>query len=62
MIGISDYDRENLASILAGEGDWFTAMLLRVIAKADYENREKLRRVFPHEVAAVQLWQERGGP
>lgn len=53
---LSEYDREEIESILAGEGDWFTAQLLRLIAKADYENRAKLAVVFPEEVREVELY------
>lgn len=53
---ISAYDREHLRDLLLGHGDWFTAQLLRLIAKADRENREKLRLGFPEEVAAYEEW------
>lgn len=51
---ISPYDRANISSILAGEGDWFTAKLLRLIAKADSSNKERLRLGFPEEVEAFE--------
>jgi hypothetical protein len=54
---ISDYDRANIGNIIAGGGDWFTAQLLRLIAKADKQNREKLRLSFPDEVAAFEAWE-----
>jgi hypothetical protein len=50
------YDRENIGNLVAGEGDWFTAKLLRLIAKADASNRERLRLGFPDEVAAYDAW------
>lgn len=53
-MALSEFDRENLKGILAGEGDWFTAQLLRLIAKSDSINRERLRAVFPEEVRAWQ--------
>ncbi len=51
-----DFDKKNLQLILEGHGDWFTAMLLRLIAKADGINREKLRAGFPGEVKAYESW------
>ena len=55
---ISDYDRAHIGSILAGEGDWFTAQLLRLIAKADSTNRMKLSVAFPEEVKAYEEWRD----
>lgn len=55
---ISDFDKDNVANILAGEGDWFTAQLLRLIAKADLKNRELLRKGFPEEVAVFEAYLE----
>ena len=46
-------DTVALPQILAGHGSWFGARLLRLIAKADSVNRDKLRKVYPAEVAAV---------
>ena len=42
-----------------GSGDWFTVKLLALIAKADLQNRERIRRGFPQEVEAYERW-ERG--
>ena len=56
MSGISPYDREHMADIVAGHGDWFTAKLLRLIAKADSHNRSKLRLAYPEEVRAYEEW------
>jgi len=36
--------------------DWFTAQLFRLIAKADVQNRERLRKGFPEEVAVYEEW------
>lgn len=41
---------------MSGKGDWFTSHLLRLIAKADLVNREKIREGFPEEVAAYERW------
>jgi len=38
-------------------GDNFTVLLLRLIAKADGSNRMKLRMGFPVQVKAVELYQ-----
>lgn len=54
---VSDWDRASIDEILAGKGDWFTAKLLRLIRDADFENRKKLRQVFPEEVELVEAWQ-----
>jgi len=53
MSEMSDYDRENIINILAGDGDWYAAHLIRLIAKADRNNLGKLARVYPEEVKAV---------
>lgn len=57
---ISDFDKANMADILAGNGDWFTAELLRLIAKADFENKAKIRLGFPEVVQAYDAWMESG--
>ena len=54
---LTDYDNDNIGPIIRGRGDWFTAHLLRLIARADTPNKEKLAQVFPKEVAAVQTFQ-----
>tara|TARA_R110002096_G_scaffold321904_2_gene516012 strand:+ start:298 stop:588 length:291 start_codon:yes stop_codon:yes gene_type:complete len=48
-----EYDRQNVASILKGHGDWFGAALLRTIAQGDNYQRALLFMSFPHEVQAV---------
>ena len=39
-----------------GTGDWFTIKLLALIAKADPQNRERIRLGFPQEVEAYERW------
>jgi len=39
-----------------GGGDWFTIRLLQLIAKADTQNRENIRKGFPTEVQAYEEW------
>ena len=51
---MSNYDLQNIDSILAGEGSWFNAHLLRLIAKADNGNTELLRKSFPYQVNCVE--------
>lgn len=38
--------------------DNFTVLLLRLIAKSDSENREKLRKGYPVEVRAVEIYKQ----
>ena len=49
----------DLKEAFRGDGDWFTAQLLRLIAKSDSTNRWKLARGFPVEVEAVEIYQNR---
>jgi hypothetical protein len=53
---ISEYDETHMDDIMAGHGDWFTAQLLRLCAKADELNLAKLRLGFPDVVLAFQRW------
>lgn len=55
---ISPYDRAHMEDIIAGGGDWFTAELLRLCAKADSANLEKIRLAFPDEVQAYLDWRK----
>jgi lactam utilization protein B len=54
---MTDFDRQHVAEILAGEGTWFTAHLFRLISKADKDNRKRIALGFPAEVAAVNNYQ-----
>jgi hypothetical protein len=53
---LSDFDKEHMADIVAGYGDWFSAELIRLINKADRGNKELLRQVFPDHVEAYERW------
>jgi len=53
MSEMSDYDKANIREILAGDGDWYAAHLIRLIAKADRNNLGLLASVYPKEVRAV---------
>jgi len=56
---ISPYDRSHIGEILAGQGDWFTAKLLRLCMKADSSNLERIRLGFPEVVEAFEEWRWR---
>lgn len=58
---ISEYDRHHVPEILLGNQDWFGAMLIRLIAKAQGENFEKLRQAFPGYVEAFLEWDKKTG-
>jgi hypothetical protein len=53
---ISDYDKQHIVEILGGEGNWFGAHLIRLIAKADLHNRHLLGEVYPEHVEAYLKW------
>lgn len=53
---MTDFDRTRVAEIIAGEGDWYNAHLLRLISKADRLNRSLLRTIYPEQVAAYEAW------
>ena len=50
-----------IEAAMSGRGDWFTSHLLRLIAKADEENRQKIRLGFPEHVDAWERWQASTG-
>lgn len=52
----SEFDKAHVSQILLGRGDWFGADLLRLIAHADAENRERLRMSFPAHVELYETW------
>lgn len=54
---LSRHDIDHIQEILHGHGDWFSAHLVRLIAKADPLNRERLRVAFPAEVAEFEKWE-----
>jgi hypothetical protein len=58
---ISDLDRNHIYEILTGHGDWFGAMLIRLIGHADGENREKLRQAYPDYMEAYLDWDRKTG-
>lgn len=56
---ISEFDRENVGAIISGEGDWFSAHLLRLIHASDVENQARLGALYPHHLAAYMAWDAR---
>ncbi len=50
-----------IEAAMSGRGTWFTSHLLRLIAKADAQNRESIRLGFPEHVAAWDRWQASTG-
>lgn len=59
--GLSDYDKEHIEDLIFGEGDWFSAKLIRLCVKADGMNLERLRKGFPDHVEAYEAWKKGKG-
>jgi len=60
---LTDFDKNNIDRIMSGEGtSWYTAQLLRLMAKADTENLTKLAYVYPEEFIAFCNWKWNGVP
>jgi len=57
-MGPSEYDKANINAIMDGEGDWFSARLLRLFPKADLGNLERFRMGFPAHVALYEKWRD----
>jgi hypothetical protein len=57
-MGLSSWDIDHLQDIFDGNGEWFTAQLMRLIAKADGVNLEKLRMAYPDEVRVYEEWHQ----
>jgi len=55
-MALSDFDREHIEDILGGNDDWFSAQLIRLIAKADPVNLALIRLGFPDHVEAWESW------
>jgi hypothetical protein len=53
----SDYDKSHIREILNGEGDWFSAHLLRfldtVLFRSDTENLYKLWKMYPEHCTLI---------
>ena len=56
-MALSDYDKAHVGDILAGQGDWFSARLLRalndLLPYADEMNEYKLRSTWPEECGVL---------
>ena len=54
---LSEFDKNNIGSILDGSGDWFSAHVIRfldsVLFKADANNLRELWRMYPEHCAAI---------
>ena len=50
--------RWELEQAFDNNGDWFTCHVFRLIAKADTQNRERLRIIFPDEVEVYEAFLE----
>lgn len=61
-MGITEFDISNMDSIMSGEHSWFTAQLLRLMAKADLDNLSRLASVFPEEFVEFCMWKWQGVP
>lgn len=53
---VSAIDRGQMDQIMRGEGSSFSRQLIRLIPKADAENRERLRLAFPDHVRVYEEW------
>ena len=57
-MGMTNYDRAHFQEIIDGEGTWFTAHVIRFIAKvwgkADSQNKAILRMAFPDVVEVYE--------
>ena len=54
-IQINENDRTHVGQVLRS-GTWWSADLLRLIAKSDPRRRAALRRAFPSFVQAYEKW------
>lgn len=59
----NSYDFEHIPQILNDPAryDWFSAQLLRLMAKADEGNFRRLAEAFPEHAAAFQDWYHQQG-
>ncbi|HLF79618.1 MAG TPA: hypothetical protein VJB57_19225 [Dehalococcoidia bacterium] len=54
--GLSEYDLMNFGSLVAGNGTWFHADLVRLCQHADTENLARISRGFPGTALAYITW------
>ncbi len=55
---LTEFDKRHIEDIIGGYGDWFSAELLRLIAKADMQNRLRLAQAYPDHVQAFLEWRD----
>jgi hypothetical protein len=55
---ISQWDKDHFGDIIAGQGDWFTAHLIRLFHKADRTNFAKLLEAYPEVGLSYIKWQK----
>lgn len=56
-IPLSQWDRDNVGELLSDRSTHFGAHLMRLIAKADFQQRATLALVYPEHVEAFERWQ-----
>lgn len=54
---ISEHEKNNIGQILISDEQWFGALLIRLIAKADFDNKVELYTIYPSYVNAVHKYQ-----
>lgn len=58
---LSPFDLDHFEQLLIPSwGTWYAAHLIRLLAKADVDNRNLLRLAYPEEVAAFERWYATG--
>lgn len=58
----SEFDCRHIGQLVSGRGDWFSAHVFRLCAKADRVNLERIRLAFPEHVEAFEAWLRSDGP
>jgi hypothetical protein len=58
VIPLSEFDRQNVELILNHPKDttWWSADMIRLVAKSDAQRTEILRTIVPDHVAAYEAW------
>jgi hypothetical protein len=58
VITLSEFDKHNVERILShpSETTWWSADMIRLIAKSDPQRKELLRTIVPDHVAAYEAW------
>lgn len=61
-MSVTPFDVSYMGNIMLGEGDWFTAKLLRLMRDADESNLRILAGAFPEEFIAFCMHMQGGVP